>query len=188
MNKKVRLLSLCILSLSTLAEMPQEKKLSTTTNLTTSLESMVTSTFDLIKSVSLPSFVTSSTVKRKIVFDNVITEKMITFTGHWAKPYPSTFTVSVNDHEFITLNRRGKIAVKEKEFEVAKDNTLTIVYEWAIDKFGKRWHHEKKEVTFQAPENTKSFDISFGFDCQSRVLVPQAKLLNCNQLISKTNT
>jgi hypothetical protein len=189
MNKIILLLcTFIIIPLSIFAKFQRKKTSSTTVKLTTSLETMITSSFDLLLSGSMTELMNTTTAEKTIVFDKVITEKMITYTGHWMQPYPSTFSVSVNNKEFLSLNRHGKIDVKEKEFEVPKDNTLRVVYEWALDKFGKRWHHEKKEVTFKVSENRKTLDITFGFDCESRIQIPQAKLLASNQLISKTNT
>ncbi len=112
---------------------------------------------------------------------------MITYTGHWTKPYPSTFSVSVNDKPFITLDTRGKIQVQEKEFVISKDNTLKINYEWALDKFGKRWHHEKKEVSYKMSDTVTTLDINFAFDKDARIEIPQGTLLTFTELINKTN-
>lgn len=179
-------IALCVFSLPVFA---RPRRASQKNNKSASpIENVITSTLDLLKTSTMPELLkTDTTHIRTVIFNNVITEKMITYTGHWAKPYPSTFSVSVNDQPFITLNARGKIAVQEKEFTIPPDNTLKIQYEWALDKLGKRWYHEKKEVTYKMPDKVSTLDIDFGFDKTTRVEIPQGTLLTCNELISKTN-
>ena len=114
---------------------------------------------------------------RTITFANSITEKMVTYTGHWYKPSPSIFRVSINDQEYITLNKKGKMEVHNKEFTLSKEKTLKARYEWTFKKFGKQWHTEEKEVEFKIPDQLNELEIDFGWDTECRLSISQAKLI-----------
>jgi hypothetical protein len=112
---------------------------------------------------------------RIVTIAKSITEKMITYTGHWYKPSPSIFHVSINDQEFVMLNKKGKMEVQNKQFALLEGKRLKARYEWTFEKFGKQWHSEEKEIEFEIPDQLDELEIGFAFDTDYRISIPQAR-------------
>jgi len=125
------------------------------------------------------------TPPRSITLKNNISEKTITYDGHWAKPFPTTFYATINGEEYLTLSKKGKLQLKESKIS-ALCNKVHVAYEWAIKKWGKVWHHEHKELEFEVPEKIEEFNISFCWDNDNRIDISNATMIKCITLPSSS--
>lgn len=132
--------------------------------------------------ISLETLVTDSLVTqtRSILINTSITEKTITYERHWYKPFPSEFKISVNDQDYMTLDN-GKPKLHDKAFTLDSNN-IKVAYEWTLNKFGKLWHTEKKELHFEIPPDKKEFNINFSWDSDVRIIIDNAKMILCSNL------
>lgn len=123
--------------------------------------------------------------ERSVMIKNNITEATITYSKHWAKPFPTTFSAKVNDQEYLTL-QKGKLQLHNTKIS-AIQNKIRVSYEWAIKYLGKIRHHEHKLLEFEVPEKQEELNISFCWDDENRIVIPNAKLINCST-ITPSNT
>ncbi|MGE0206526.1 MAG: hypothetical protein AB7R69_01630 [Candidatus Babeliales bacterium] len=131
--------------------LPQELSLSTTTTTEN-------------KKISLP---------KTITLQNKITDKTITYQHHWYKPYPSDFKILVNNEPYLTLVK-GRAKLHAPTI-CTNDKKIRVQYEWKLHKFGKTWHHEKRELEFEVPEEKQELAIDFSWDDDYRITLENAK-------------
>jgi hypothetical protein len=118
--------------------------------------------------------------QRSFIIKNNITEATITYDKHWAKPFPTTFSAKVNDQEYLTL-QKGKLQLHNTKIS-GMHNKIKVSYEWAIKYLGKVRHHEHKLLEFEVPEKQEELTISFCWDDENRIIIPNAKLINSSTI------
>lgn len=155
----------------------EKQKIEIKNDITTTTK--ISATIDLEKKNSAPE-------TRLIAIKNDITEKMITYEKHWAKPFPSDFKARINDQEYLSL-KNGKLQIHEKKFSTVK-NKIKITYEWALKKFGKLWHHEQKEIEFEVSEKQQELDLKFSWEDDHRISINNAKIIMCSTIEPNSTT
>ncbi|MGB8467923.1 MAG: hypothetical protein WCE21_02875 [Candidatus Babeliales bacterium] len=95
-----------------------------------------------------------------ITIVNSITDKMITYEGHWAKPKPSLFQVTINQ-KLLGNNESVTVPVS--------DGKVTVAYACEFKRFGIMYHQEKKELSLPLPAGHKQASITFCWDAPDRI-------------------
>lgn len=101
---------------------------------------------------------------KMVTVTNNITDNMITYMDHWAKPYPSKFNLFVN----------GKIVKKGEQITVPNgDKELCVGYECEFKKFGIMYHQEKKEKKVPVCQLGNSAQVTFSWYTPDRIEIKQ---------------
>lgn len=91
---------------------------------------------------------------KKVMVTNGITDKMITYMDHWAKPYPSKFNLFVN----------GAVVKKGQQIEIPVGATeVSVGYECEFKKFGIMYHQEKKEKKVPVAALGSQAEVTFSW-------------------------
>lgn len=123
--------------------------------------------------------------KQKLTtISNSIDLDSLTYKKHWYKPSPSSCAVTINDQEIISI-QEGKEPKITNQFNVdAQEKIVSATYRWKIEKFGKIWHEEKKEIQFELLpiDSKKTRTLSFDWETDERLLLTDAKIVSCKSL------
>lgn len=113
-----------------------------------------------------------------ITITNAITDAMITYTNHWAKPFPSTFKLLANAQE-IRPSTNKRIPVENGKLEVQ--------YECEFKKFGILYHREHRSLMFKVPPQEKNLEIKFSWYDNNRIVIANAQPVSSYNLDSQNS-
>ena len=120
-------------------------------------------------------------IARTITVTSQVTEKQLE-VHYWGTHLPDTFSLLIQedtDHkkEIFSYDRKEKRlshGAESMQTFIQCNNTITLDYSYS---FAKGLYKATKRVHFKLPENIQAIEVSFSFDHEQRVLIPQAQFL-----------
>jgi len=108
-------------------------------------------------------------IERSVCVKNGITKKMISYTKCFVS-YTPDFHIRINEQE---------LKPGSQETFAIKGDTIAISYDY---NFLNGYKKGKKVVEFALPEDTTTFEVTFSWNDDWRVILPSAKPISSNQI------
>lgn len=125
--------------------------------------------------------------QRTITVKNHITRDSLK-VHYWGMQYwPDTFSLSIYEPEsrpkelFSYANKDKKESSLQPCQVVLENNRITLDYSYS---FARGVSKATKRVHFDVPLNTQTIEVSFSFDNEQRVLIPQAQFIGPIESVS----
>lgn len=118
-----------------------------------------------------------------ITLMNKLDKDKITYQKHWYKPVPTMCSVIINNYPLLSTGQDGTFIIAKQIQLPNNEKQLNVTFKWKIEKFGKVWHHEEKEMVYELNQPAKEYILDFDWELKERLKISHAKLISYKELV-----